>query len=132
MKQGVEDLLIWQRAMELAVTAYAQTAAIGFDKDRDFRSQMRRSAVSIPSNLAEGYEKGTFRDSIKFYYIAKGSAGELRTQCLLAGRVGHLTKEASERAADECSQISRMIMGFIQKTKERERPPPVHRPRDGA
>jgi four helix bundle protein len=124
MKQGVEDLLIWQRAMELAVVIYAQTASPGFDKDRDFRSQIRRSAVSIPSNLAEGYEKGTFRDSIKFYYIAKGSAGELRTQCLLAGRVGHLASEAAERAADECSQISRMIMSFIQKTKGRDAPRP--------
>ena len=83
---------------------------------------MRRSAVSIPSNLAEGYEKGSLKDSIKFYYIAKGSTGELRTQCLLAGRIGHMTKAEAERAADECSQISRMIMSFIQKTRERDAP----------
>ena len=120
MKKGVEDLVIWQRAMDLAVSIYALSGAPGFDRDRDFRGQMRRSAVSIPSNLAEGYEKGSLKDSIKFYYIAKGSTGELRTQCLLAGRVGHLTKEEANRSADECSQISRMIMGFIQKTRELE------------
>ncbi len=120
MKHGVEDLLIWQRAMDLAASIYMQTKTGGFDQDWDFRGQIRRAAVSIPSNIAEGYEKGTFRDSIKFYYIAKGSAGELRTQCQLAGRVGHLTKDAAEKAADECSQISRMIMSFIQKTKNRD------------
>ncbi len=80
MKHGVVDLLIWQRAMDLAASIYMQTKTGGFDQDWDFRGQIRRAAVSIPSNIAEGYEKGTFRDSIKFYYIAKGSAGVLSTQ----------------------------------------------------
>jgi four helix bundle protein len=119
MKQGVEDLIIWQRSMDLAVSIYQQSRSQNFDRDWDFRSQIRRAAVSVPSNIAEGYEKGTFRDSIKFYYIAKGSAGELRTQCLLAGRVGYLTKTEATSLADECSEIVRMTMGFIQKTSER-------------
>lgn len=80
---------------------------------------MRRASTSIAFNISEGYEKGTFRDAIKFYYIAKGSAGELRTQCLLAGRINYLGSDEAEALADECSEVARMIMGFIQKTSER-------------
>lgn len=120
MKSGVEDLAIWQFAMSLAVDIYKITKIGEFPKDRDFQSQMRRAATSIAFNMAEGYEKGTFRDSIKYYYTAKGSVGELRTQCLLAGRIGYLPPETAARLASECSVIARMITGLIRATSARE------------
>ena len=80
---------------------------------------MRRACTSVPFNISEGYEKGTLRDAIKFYYIAKGSVGELRTQCILAGRINYLEPKDAAVLADECSEVARMIMGFIRTTSER-------------
>ena len=120
MKSGVEDLAVWQFAMNLAVDIYKITKVGEFPKDRDFQSQMRRAATSIAFNMSEGYEKGTFRDSMKYYYVAKGSAGELRTQCLLAGRIGYLSRETAGHLASECSMIARMITGLIRATAARE------------
>lgn len=120
MKAAVEDLIIWKRSMDLAVHIHTITRSKAFDQDWDFRSQMRRACTSVPFNISEGYEKGTLRDAIKFYYIAKGSVGELRTQCLLAGRIGYLSREDAAQLSGECSELARMIMGFIRKTSERE------------
>lgn len=119
MKAAVEDLIIWKRSMDLAVRIHAITRSRVFDQDWDFRSQMRRACTSVPFNISEGYEKGTLRDAIKFYYIAKGSVGELRTQCILAGRINYLEPKDAAVRADECSEVARMIMGFIRTTSER-------------
>ena len=81
--------------------------------DSDIRSQMRRAAVSIPSNIAEGYEKGTAKDSIKFYRIAKGSAGELRTQLLLCRRCGDLQPATCDDLLLRTLSVSRSLGGFI-------------------
>lgn len=120
MKSAVEDLNIWQLSMNLAVAVYKRTKAGEFAQDRDFRSQMRRAATSIAFNISEGYEKGTYRDSIKYYYVAKGSAGELRTQCLLAGKIGYLTSEEANYFTSESAKIARMIMGLIKFTAMRD------------
>ena len=74
-----QELKVWQRAKELAVFLYKLTGKGTFAKDWGLRDQIRRSAVSIPSNVAEGDELDTDRQSIKFCYIAKGSSAELLT-----------------------------------------------------
>jgi len=119
MKNGFEELLIWQRSMSLAEKVHVLTRARIFDQDRDFRSQMRRASTSLPLNIAEEFERGTLADSIKFYYIAKGSAGELRTQSALAGRFGYLKESEAESLVSEVSELSRMIMGFIRAAQQR-------------
>ena len=81
-----QKLNVWQRAKELAVFLYKLTGKGTFAKDWGLRDQIRRAAVSIPSNVAEGDELNTDRQSIKFFYIAKGSSAELLTQIIKIGR----------------------------------------------
>lgn len=119
MENGFEKLQVWQRSMSLAERAHRQTQGAAFESDWDFRSQIRRASTSIPFNIAEGFERGSLRDSIKFYYIAKGSAGELRTQCMLAGRIGYLTQSDMISLAGEAAEISRMLMGLIRAAQSR-------------
>ena len=88
--EGFEDLIVWQLAMELAVAVY-QT----FEPSRDFslKNQIQRAAISISSNIAEGYERGSNKEFIQFLYYAKGSCGEVRSQTELALRVNLLSND---------------------------------------
>lgn len=118
MSKPFEDLGLWQRAMALAADVRKLTRHPALQGDSDFRAQIRSAAVSIPSNIAEGYERGTPRDSIKFYIIAKGSSGELRTQLLLAKQGGDLSPEICDKLCEECRAISRMLMGYIRAIRQ--------------
>ena len=75
--------------------------------------QIQRSAISIPSNIAEGYERNSINDFIRFLHIAKGSCGELRTQIYLAKGVGMITGGEVDELIGECKRISGMIQGLI-------------------
>ena len=77
---GFRDLNVWQKSKGLAVTIYRITQEGEFSRDFGFRDQIRRAAVSVPSNIAEGDERGTNKDAIRFFYISKGSLAELQTQ----------------------------------------------------
>ena len=78
-----KELQVWQLAKDLAVSAYKLTDSGRFDRDFGMKDQIRRSAVSIPSNIAEGDNLDTDKQSIKHFYIARGSAAELRTQLII-------------------------------------------------
>ncbi len=78
---------------------------------------MTRASVSIASNIAEGYERNSPKDFVRFLRIAKGSTGELRTQLYLSQAVGLLSKEQTEPLVAECREISAMLQGFINKIK---------------
>ena len=91
-----QDLKVWQRAKDLAVSMHKLTGEGPFGKDWALRDQIRRAAVSIPSNIAEGDELGTDRQAIKFFYTAKGSAAEVLTQTIIAQEIGYLSKEQLE------------------------------------
>jgi len=112
-----EDLLVWQKSMDLAEKIYRSTEQCRFSKDWGLRDQVRRSAVSVPSNIAEGYERQTTQEYIRHIIIAKGSVGELRTQITLAGRVGHLTPIESSDLVERCLEISRMLEGLKKRLK---------------
>ena len=109
-----QELKVWQRAKELAVFLYKLTEKGAFAKDWGLRDQIRRSAVSIPSNVAEGDELDTDRQSIKFFYIAKGSSAELLTQVIIAYEIGYLPRENFDHVKNECQTISRMLAKLIQ------------------
>jgi four helix bundle protein len=83
-KRGFKELTVWQKAKDLAVTIYRLTEDGRLGKDFGLRDQIRRSAVSIASNLAEGDERGTDKEAVRFFFIAKGSVAELRTQLQIA------------------------------------------------
>ena len=89
-KKGFRDLRVWEEGKALAVYVYQVTDAGAFRQDFGLRDQMRRAAVSIPSNVAEGDERNTDRDAVRFFYMAKGSSAEVLTQALIAFEIGYL------------------------------------------
>ncbi|HNR08236.1 MAG TPA: four helix bundle protein [Saprospiraceae bacterium] len=111
-----EDLAVWNEALELAKEIYLELKA---SRDYSFRDQLQRSAVSISSNIAEGFERQTNKEFIQFLYIAKGSCGELRTQVHLAMRIGILNQEKSVAMLEKTKKISSMLYGLIKVRKEK-------------
>jgi four helix bundle protein len=108
-----QELKVWQRAKNLAVSMHKLTGEGPFGKDWALRDQIRRAVVSIPSNIAEGDELGTDRQAIKFFYMAKGSAAEVLTQRMIAQEIGYLTKEQFHQITEECLGISAMLAKLI-------------------
>lgn len=108
--QSFEELEVWKKACRLAVFVYESLKTC---KDYGIKDQMTRAAVSIASNIAEGYERDTNPDFIRFLNIAKGSAAELRTQTYIAERVGVLENSQAEYLVTELKRISAMIYGLI-------------------
>jgi four helix bundle protein len=109
-----QDLKVWHQSKELTIFIYKITRDGPMAKDYGFKDQIRRSALSVPSNIAEGDELGTDRQSIKFFYIAKGSIGELLTQSIIAYEVGYLSVGQFEQIQKECRIISSMLTKLIQ------------------
>jgi len=117
--EGYRDLRVWQRAKDLAVTIYKLTSSGPLARDFGLRDQIQRSAVSIPSNIAEGDERDTNKDSVRFLYIAKGSLAELRTQLEIARDIGALDPEQFTQWEVTCADIGRMLGSLI---KARSKP----------
>jgi four helix bundle protein len=110
MYHSFEDLEVWKRGCRLAVEVSQMLA-----KSREYfvRDQMQRAALSIPSNIAEGSERDSKLDYIRFLRIAKGSAAELRTQCYIAAKLEILNKDEATRLTAECKEIASMLQGLI-------------------
>ena len=117
-KEGFKDLIVWQKAKDLAVIVYRASEGGVLGRDFGLRDQIRRSAVSIASNLSEGDERATDKESVRFFYIAKGSLAELRTQIQIAYEIGHLEKQSYESIEAECKTLGRMI-GSLIKVRQR-------------
>jgi four helix bundle protein len=105
-----ENLEVWKRGCRLCVEIYK---ALKDCKDFGFKDQITRSALSISSNIAEGYERGTNKDAIKFFFYAKGSAGELRTQIYIGIEISYIHKHTGLTWIQEVEQISKMIAALI-------------------
>jgi len=110
-----EDLEVWQKSVQMAVQVYK---ALKDCRDFNLRGQIQKAAVSIPSNIAEGYERNTNKEFIQFLHIAKGSCGELRTQLSIAGELGVISKDQSEEFIKTSREISAMLYSLI-KTREK-------------
>jgi four helix bundle protein len=108
--QSFEELEVWKRACRLAVDICATLA-----KSRAYfiRDQMQRAALSVPSNIAEGAERDSKPDYVRFLRIAKGSAAELRTQCYVASKLKILTRDQTGQFTTECKEIAAMLQGLI-------------------
>lgn len=114
IKSNYENLQVWQKAIELAVSVYKTTANNKFfQKDMSLRDQMRRSSVSISSNISEGDQLGSDRQAIRQFYIAKGSTAELYTQITISRRIEYLTIPESEFLIGECRSLSAMLTNLI-------------------
>lgn len=112
-----QDLNVWQRAKNLAVFIYKITSDGKFSKDYGLRDQIRRAAVSVPSNISEGDELGTNKQAINFFYIAKGSSAEVLTQAIIAQEIGYIDDNIYNQISEECSAISGMLSKLIQARK---------------
>jgi four helix bundle protein len=107
------ELKVWQRGKDLAVTNYRMTSHGTFYKDYGLRDQIRRAAVSIASNIAEGDELGTNKQAIRYFYTAKGSSAEVLTQAIIAAEIGHISSDDFTYIEKECQSISGMLMRLI-------------------
>jgi four helix bundle protein len=112
--QRFEDLEVGKESMRLAVQIYQTT--VGW-RDYSLRDQMQRAAVSIPSNIAEGYERGANREFVQFLNYAKGSSGELRTQIYLAMKLSRIDGEVSRQLLEKSRKVSAMLHRYIQVRK---------------
>jgi four helix bundle protein len=108
-----QKLRVWQSAKDLAVKIYKLTQSPVLVKDFGFKDQIQRSAVSIPSNIAEGDELDTNKQSIHFFYIAKGSAAELLTQLIIGQEIGYSNKKEADLLINDCKLISVMLTKLI-------------------
>ena len=111
-----EDLMVWQNGLELSVRIYNTFRAC---KDYGLKDQICRASVSIPSNIAEGYERQTNKEFIQYLFIAKGSAGELRTQLQIAKRLKYINEESFQSLHDLSKQISAQLYQLIKTRKEK-------------
>lgn len=109
-----EDLICWQRARQLVRDVYK---AFETCRDNGFKDQIQRASVSVMSNIAEGFERGTRQEFLNYLYIAKGSAGEVRAQLYIATDVGYINIETFKHLNGLASECSRLIQSFADKVK---------------
>ena len=114
-----EELKVWQKAVDLAVKVYEITKKDPFNKDFGLKDQIRRSSVSISSNIAEGDQLESDKSSTRHFKIAKGSTAELYTQSIISFRVGYLDKKDFDHLKKESQEILGMLSNLI---KFRTRP----------
>lgn len=112
--QRFEDLICWQKARELARQVYQSFRDC---KDYGFRDQIQRAAVSVVSNIAEGFERGTKSEFVNYLYIAKGSAAEVRAQLYVALDIRYINIETFKHVNMLAQECSRLIQSFANKVK---------------
>jgi four helix bundle protein len=108
-----EEIKAWQLAKDLVATVYRSSENGRFAKDYSLRDQIRRAAVSVMSNIAEGFERGSDKDFQRFLYMAKGSAGEVRSHLFVANDLGYLTAEDFSVLRSKAENVSKSLSGFI-------------------
>ena len=108
-----EDLEVWRLSRELVESIYKLSSGAKFAKDFGLANQIQRSAVSIMSNIAEGFERKSKKEFINFPYIAKGSCGELRSQLYIALDLIYINKDEFKTNYQLAEKISRSLGGFI-------------------
>lgn len=115
--RSFRDLIVWQKAMRLARETYCLVKLLPMEERYALYDQMRRAAVSIPSNIAEGQSRNTKKEFIQFLHIAKGSNSELMTQFLLCLDFEYLKKEEIQKVMNLCTEIDGLLGGLIKSLK---------------
>jgi len=113
--KNYEELIVWQRAMEAAESVYFLVKKLPKDEVFSLSYQMRRAAVSIPSNIAEGQARNSTKEFLQFLAIAKGSRAELETQLLLCVKVGYLTNEDISEVMNLLQEVGKMLAVLAKK-----------------
>ena len=116
-----EDLIMWQRARELCKLIYTYAKKAGFKTDFGLRDQIQRSIVSVMSNIAEGFGRGSNKEFVQYLFVAKGSLSEVQSQLYVALDQKYMHKETFERLYDKAEKVARMTSNFIKYLNESER-----------
>ena len=112
--RSFEEIISWQKARELNKDIYNITNKNdSFSKDFGLRDQIRRSSISISSNIAEGFERETTKEFIRFLYIAKASSGEFRSQLYLAFDLNYINKDEFSKLNLKVNEVSKLLSGLI-------------------
>jgi four helix bundle protein len=117
MASSFEDLKVWQKARELANLIYAATRQETFARDYGLVDQIRRASVSVLSNIAEGFERGSYTEFLQFLYIAKGSCGEARAQLYIARDQKYVPEATFQQCHALAVEVSRMLSGLADHLK---------------
>lgn len=108
-----KDLDVWKESRKMVKTIYSLTQHFPKEELYGLTQQIRRSAISIPSNIAEGHGRSTAKNSIQFFHIARGSLYELETQTYLALDLNYITEQQSTQTIEQISSIGKMLNGLI-------------------
>jgi four helix bundle protein len=111
--EKVEDLISWQKSKDLTIEIYKITKNSSFSKDFGLCNQIQRAAVSIPSNIAEGFGRGGNKEFLQFLSIAKGSLYELKTQLIIAFEIGYINDIEYNKLKNDSEEIAKLITGFM-------------------
>ncbi len=117
--RGYRDLLVWQEAMDLVVTVYRMTATFPKEERYALVDQLRRAAVSVPSNIAEGHGRSRTGDYLRFLSVAVGSLMEIETQVQIATRLGYISEEQQRGLLESTAVLARMLAGLIRALRRR-------------
>ena len=112
-----EELDVWKRSARMSAELYKAFAEL---RDYGFKDQITRAGLSIPSNIAEGYERNSNKEITNFLNYAKGSAGELRTQLYIAIEINYIERDVGRKWIQEAEEISKMLHGLIKSIRSRE------------
>ncbi len=108
-----KELLVWQKSMELVAELYRIIKLLPKEETFALSDQMRRAAVSIPSNIAEGYNRNSDKELLQFLYISRGSTAELETQIIIAINLQYFSNSDAEKAMNLCNEVRKMLNSFI-------------------
>lgn len=123
MLKNYKELKVWQKSYQLCLEIYGVTK--GFPKDETYglTSQIRRAAVSVPSNIAEGYGRKTTPEYLRSLYIAYGSHCELETQILLSGDLGYINGTDIKKILENIGEVERMLKGLMRSLENKHSNP---------
>ena len=108
-----KELIVWQKSMELVEEIYRLVRLLPKEETYALSDQMKRSAISIPSNIAEGHGRNSSKDFSRFIFIAQGSKAELETQIEICVRLDYLTEQQIKNAVDLCNTVGKMLRNLV-------------------
>ena len=115
---GYQSLIVWQKSMDLTIEIYRLTKKLPKDELYGLTNQLRRAAVSIPSNIAEGNGRASTGDYLRFLSIARGSKSEIETQLLLCVKLNYVQQSEIEESLKLCTEIGKMLNAMISKFRK--------------
>ena len=120
--RSYKDLLVWQRGMDLTTRVYQLSSELPQDERFGLISQMRRAAVSVPANIAEGHQRSSTKDYLRFLLIASGSLAEVETLVELASRLYEVKKSSIEELVGQADELGKMLRSLQQKLEDKLQP----------